>query len=328
VGTPRVLITGATGFVGTHVVREMAARGVRLRALVRRSSDTRTLEEADAELVSGSLTEPESLARAATDVDVVVHLAGLTSARSNAEYRRVNEIGTRDLVRAAADAASQPRRFVYLSSLAAVGPSIDGEPVGPGNEPRPVSAYGRSKLAGEMACQEAAGDIEVCVLRAPAVYGPGDREMFRFFRMAKLGVLPVPAGQTRKLQFVHVGDLAGAIVRAALKPEVGGLFHIAEPTAYADREFARLIGEAVGARVRIMPVPGTLLKMAAVLNEAVHRAFGRSSVFNRDKTAELLASGWECETGTARQALGFEAEIPLPRGLRETADWYARNRWL
>lgn len=327
-GTPRVLITGATGFVGTHVVRELTGRGVRVRALVRPSSDTRTLVEADAELVRGSLTAPESLSRAAEDVDVVVHLAGVTSARSSAEYRQVNEIGTRDLVRAAAAAGSRPRRFVYLSSLAAVGPSSEGEPVGPGHEPRPISEYGRSKLAGELACREVAGDLEVCILRAPAVYGPGDREMFRFFRMAKLGLLPIPAGPIRKLQFVHVGDLAGAIARAALQPEVGGLFHIAEPTAYADREFARLVGEAVGRRVRLVPVPATMLKLAALANEAVQRILGRSSVFNRDKTAELLAPGWLCETGTAREALGFEAEIPLPRGLRDTADWYAQNRWL
>jgi len=327
VGAPRVLITGATGFVGAHVAGQLAAMGSAIRALVRASSDTRQLERIGAELVTGSMTESRSLGSAVRGVDVVVHLAALTSARSTAEYHRVNETGTRNLVRAAAE-DPRPRRFVYLSSLAAAGPSIDGEPVGPGHEPRPLTTYGRSKLAGEVACRDAAGEIEICILRAPAVYGPGDREMFRFFRMARLGIVPVPSGPDRMLQFVHVADLAGAIVRAVAAPAADGLFHIAEPRAYAGREFARLVGQAVGRRVGVVTVPQALVRAAASANEAAYRLLGRSSVFNREKADELLAPGWLCETGTARAVLGFEAETPLPRGLRETAEWYEQNRWL
>lgn len=310
------------------MVDQLAVRGARIRALVRSSSDVRQLERIGAELVTGSMTEPGTLGRAVRGVDVVVHLAALTSARSTAEYHRVNESGTRNLVRAAAEADPRPRRFVYLSSLAAAGPSIGGEPIGPGDAPRPLTTYGRSKLAGEVACREAAGEIEICILRAPAVYGPGDREMFRFFRMARLGFVPIPAGPDRMLQFVHVADLAGAVVRAVTAPAADGLFHIAEPRAYADREFARLVGEAVGRRVGIVSVPQALVRVAASANEVAYGLLGRSSVFNREKAAELLAPGWLCETGTARAVLGFEAETPLPRGLRETAEWYEQNRWL
>lgn len=326
--TPRVLITGATGFVGRHVVSRLAGHGLRMRALVRATSDTAALERFDVELAAGSLVEPESLRRAVRDVDVVVHLAALTAARSQAAYDRVNETGTRDLVRAAVQADQRPRRFVYLSSLAAAGPSIDGAPVRPNDTPRPLTAYGRSKLAGEKACAEAEGETGILILRAPAVYGPGDREMLRFFRLAKLGLVPVPSGPERKLQFVHVGDLADAIVLAALGPATGGLFHIAESAAYADHEFARLVGEAVGRNVAIVNVPAPVLKLAASLNQAACGLLGRSSVFNRDKAEELLAPGWLCETGTAREVLGFVAETSLPRGLRETAQWYERNRWL
>jgi nucleoside-diphosphate-sugar epimerase len=258
----------------------------------------------------------------------VVHLAALTHARSQAEHHRVNETGTRDLVDAAVRAVPRPRRFVSLSSLAAAGPSIDGRPVEPDDVPRPLSAYGRSKLAGEEACRGAGNDIEMFVLRAPAVYGPGDREMFRFFRMAKLGIVAVPSGGTRMLQFVHVGDLADAIVRAVVAPAAGGLFHIAEPRAYEAREFAKHLAEAVGKRVRIIGVPPALVRLAGAVSEMAHGIVGRSSVFNRDKVSELLAPGWLCETGTACRVLDFEAVIPLPRGLADAARWYEENRWL
>jgi len=328
VGVRKVLITGATGFVGTHVATRLAEQGVSIRALVRESSDTRRLAKLDAELAPGSLTSPDSLRKAVHGVDAVVHLAALTHARSATEYHRVNEAGTRELIRAAVETSPRPGRFVYLSSLAAAGPSIDGRPVEPEDEPRPLSAYGRSKLAGEAACTESRDEMSMFVLRAPAVYGPGDREMFRFFRMAKLGVVPIPAGAARKVQLVHVADLAEAITRATLEPAEGGVFHIAESRAYDSGEFARHVAEAVGTRAWVVGVPPMLVRMAGRVSELAYGILGRSSVFNREKATELLAPGWLCETGTARRALGFEAEIPLPRGLAETARWYEENRWL
>lgn len=328
-GATRILITGATGFIGSHVVARFARLGIEARALVRPTSDVRRLRELDVACVTGSLTEPDTLRQAVAGVHVVVHLAALTHARSAAEYFRTNEAGTRELVRATLDTRPRPRRFVYLSSLAAVGPSVDdGRPVGPDDEPRPLTTYGRSKLAGERVCGEASGQLEIAVLRAPAVYGPGDRELFRFFRLAKLGIVPVPAGPPRLLQLVHVTDLADAIGRATTAPGVDGLFHIAEPRAWAWSDIGRMVGRALGRDARLIRVPGFALNVAAASSEFVNRLAGRGTVFNREKVRELLAPAWLCETETARVQLGFEAAIALPEGLRQTARWYEENRWL
>ena len=325
---PKVLITGATGFVGSHVAERFARMGVSMRALVRPASDTSRLDELGVELVRGAVDRADTLAQAVADVDVVVHLAALTHAPSADAYHRVNELGTRDLVSAVTDATPRPRRVVYLSSLAAAGPSSNGRPVEPGDEPRPITTYGTSKLGGERACLAAATLTEVAILRAPAVYGPRDREVFRFFRMARLGVTPLPPGPDRQLQFVHVHDLADAVVRAAVAPEARGLFHIAEPTAYGWEHVARLVAGAVGRRARTPRVPAPVWFAAAAVSEVVSRLAGRSSIFNREKVRELLAPAWLCETETARRELGFEASIALPRGLQETARWYIENRWL
>jgi nucleoside-diphosphate-sugar epimerase len=257
-----------------------------------------------------------------------VHMAALTHARTEHEYRRVNVEGTRALLDAARTATTPPRRFVYLSSLAAVGPCSNGGGVRHDAVPKPLTAYGRTKLAGERLSLEAGDWIEAVILRAPAVYGPRDTDLFHFFRIARRGVIPVPTGPTRPLQMVHVADLAAALVRAVTAQRAAGVYHIAEARAYTWEEVGRLVGEAVGKRVRAVRVPAALISALASASEIAAAAVGRSVIFNRDKARELLAPGWLCDTEAARTDLGYEAKIGLAEGLRATAQWYRQQGWL
>lgn len=288
---------------------------------------TERLGQLGVERVLGELRDQATLDRAVRDADVVVHLAALTQARSAAEYDRVNAEGTTRLVRAVLDAKPRPRRLVLLSSLAAAGPSADGG-IGPSDTPSPITAYGRSKLAGERAALAASGEVEVVVLRAPAVYGPRDRDLYRFFRLAARGILPVPAGPARRLQLIHVEDLAEALVLAATAERAEGIMHAAESTAYTWETVGGLVAAAVGRDARRVRLPAAIFNAAAALSETASAAAGRSTVFNRDKARELLAPGWLCETDTARRVLGFDARIPLGQGLRQTAQWYRAEGWL
>lgn len=306
-----------------------AGRRARVRpaADAERAARLERMERLGVEPADGGLEDEPALRRAVEGVDVVHHLAAVTSAVDEAGYLRVNEAGTRRLVEAILGATRRPRRLVYLSSLAAAGPAVAGRPVGPTDPPRPLTAYGRSKRAGETVCLAARDELEVVVLRAPAVYGPGDRELLRFFRLAALGVLPIPTGPARPLQLVHVRDLADALVRVG-EAEVEGVFHVAEPRSYEWTEVTRLVARAVGRRAVRLPVPAPALRGAAALSEWMAWLGGRTTVFNRDKARELLAPGWLCETAALRRAVGFEASTPLADGLTETAEWYRARRWL
>jgi len=324
----RVLITGATGFVGSHLVTALAERGTEIRAIVRRTSRTEQLEAMGAELIEGGLEDHDALRSGVEGVDLVFHLAALTSARSEEEYFETNLGGTRRLLEAIREANEKPRRLIFLSSLAAVGPSSDGRPVTSTAPCRPITTYGRSKLAAEEACLAAESIIETVVLRPPAVYGPRDREILRFFRLAKMGVLPIPTGPGRSLQLVHVRDLAEAAVYAASTPEARGVYHIAEPRAYQWEEVAELFGRALARRVRILRVPGALITTAAMISETTARMMGGSTVFNREKARELLAPSWLCETDRMSEEIGFTPQISLAEGLAETAAWYRAEGWL
>jgi dihydroflavonol-4-reductase len=322
-----VLVTGATGFVGSHLIEALADHGARLRALVRRTSVTAALESAGCDVVVSTFEEGDAALRAALHgVDVVFHLAAATYARDRAAYERANVGVTRALV-AAAQAQPQPPRLVYLSSMAAAGPSHGGAPVRATDAPRPLTTYGRTKLAGE-AVVLAAGALRPVVLRAPAVYGPGDRELLRFFRMAARGWVPLPAGPVRQLQLLHVADLVAALVRAATVPAAAGVYHVADPRPYAWEEVARLVGDAVGRRPRIVRVPAGALRLAALLSEWGAAAAGGATIFNREKAEELLAPGWLCETEPAERVLSFRTSVPLAEGLAQTAAWYRAQGWL
>jgi nucleoside-diphosphate-sugar epimerase len=323
---PAVLVTGATGFIGHHVGAAFHEAGFRVRALVRSAGRARHLDELGFQLVTGSLEDGDVIARACAGIDVVVHLAALTHARSEEEYRQVNVAGTQRLLDAALAAGTG--RFVFLSSLAAAGPCIDGRAVRVDDPARPLTAYGRSKLEAERVCLDAADRIRTVILRAPAVYGPWDTDLFHFFRIARLGVIPVPTGPERPLQMVHAADLAAALVRAVVAPAARGVYHIAEQRSYSWETVGRMVGQAVGRKVRAVPVPAALISGLAAVSESAARSVGGSSIFNRDKAREMLAPGWLCETESARADLGYEARIGLDEGLRATARWYREQGWL
>ncbi len=327
----RVLVTGGTGFIGSHLVDALIEQGVRPRVLVRPTSDSARLahEQADkVELVQGRLEDRYSLTRAVSQVDTVFHLAAVTKAHTEEEYLRSNAEGTQRLVQAMRVAQPRPRRLVYLSSLAAAGPAQDGRPVEPRDEPHPITAYGRSKLVGEQACCAASDAFEVVMLRAPVVYGPREKDFFLLFRLAARGVLPLPAGPESVVQLVHVTDLVQALLRAATMPEARGIYHVAESRSYDWSEIATCISRAVGRSVHMVRIPRFLVQMAAAVSEGGAAVIGRATIFNREKVKELLAPGWLCETVLAKQELGFEAQIPLATGCAETAAWYKQQTWL
>ncbi len=327
-GIETVLVTGMTGFVGSHVLEVAAKYGMQLRALVRKREDAARLRDAGLEVVLGSLEDASALREAVSGASAVLHLAAATKARGPEEFERANVAGTQAVVDAVVATSPLPKRLIYLSSLAAVGPPLNGVPVTRETTPRPLTTYGRTKLAGEKACEAAADRLQVAILRAPAVYGPRDRDVFEFFRLANRGVVPLPSTATGRLQMIHARDLARSLVLAATSTAASGVYHVAEAQAYEWEEMVRMVGMALNKRVRVVRVPAGGIKMAAAVTETLAGLMGKSTIFNREKADELTVPGWLCETQLARRDFGFEAHIALQDGFNETANWYRKSGWL
>jgi dihydroflavonol-4-reductase len=321
------LITGATGFVGGRLVRRLVDAGWTVRALVRPSSDTRILEEIGTERVPGDLDDLDALRRGVDGVDTVFHLAAATIAPDEAGYRRANVHGTRNVVEGVLSAAGRPRRLVYLSSYAACGPARTGRPRGRQETPDPVSTYGRTKLEGEEAVARAAGrGVQTVVLRAPPVYGPGDRALLPYFRLVHRRLAPAPAGPELRTHLLYVDDLAAALLRSADAPE--GIYAVAEPVEHGWGAVVGEIARALGRRPLRVPLPRAGVRAAGALAERFGSLLGGTGVFNREKAEEMLAPAWLCDLEGLEALLPAGTETPLAEGIGHTARWYRDHGWL
>jgi 2-alkyl-3-oxoalkanoate reductase len=327
----RVLVTGASGFLGSHVAEQLARQGHSVVALVRRSSNTKFLSTLrGVELAYGTVEDVESVRGATREVDAVVHSAGLVKARDEAEFFRVNVDGTRHLLEAAKAVAPSLKRFVFVSSLAAMGPSHDGRPLPRDARPAPVTAYGRSKLEAERRVLAEKDALPVVVLRPPMIYGPRDNESFAFFQSVSRRFLPMLGDGTNTLSVIYGADAAAACIRA-IESDVpsGRAYFIDDGRVYVWRDMLTDVEAALGRRalVRVgMPFP--LVRGAALASEGLARLTGKAVMLTRDKLNELSAPHWVCDSGDARAELGWEPRVSWAEGTRLSAAWYREQGWL
>ncbi len=321
----RVLLTGGTGFIGSRLAAALAAAGHEVHALVRDPGSLKLLAGIPVRPLPGGLSDPPALP---PGLDRVFHIAGLTKSLKTEAYFSVNRDGTASLLEALARSGQSPR-FVYLSSLSAAGPSVDGRPRREDDPPAPVSPYGRSKLAGEYEVLARTDRVPSIILRVGAVYGPGDPEFARLFRIVRRGWLPLFGPGRQPLSLCFVGDLVRALILAGeAGTDSGEIFHIGNPTPSSLEEMGRLAARRLGRRVRALRIPLPAVHAAAVIEEARSRLTGRASLVNRPKLAELRQAGWEADVSKARDRLGFETSWSLESGLEETLGWYRAQGWI
>jgi nucleoside-diphosphate-sugar epimerase len=325
----RVLVSGANGFVGSHLVEALLAQGYRVRCLVRQTSDLTFIRRLAVEWVYGDVARGEGLEAACADVAAVCHLAGATKARDRETYFRVNAEGTHHLLAACEQATPRVRRFVYTSSLAAAGPALDGRPIDESHPPQPLTYYGQSKLQGERFCHEYAGRLPVVILRPAAVYGPRERDIYFYFQTVNRGVKLLLGRGERRASFVFVLDLVASILRALEDDRaVGQTYFIAEGRDYDWREMSELVAAALGKRAVRLVVPEGLLPVIAAVAGLQARITGQPALLNEQKLIELRQRYWVCSAEKARCELGFEAQYDLPTGVQLAAQWYRESGWL
>ena len=326
----RVLLTGANGFVGSHVLDRLVEAGHQVVAFLRRTSDTRFIEPnlPRVEVRYGSLESVESLCQAARDAEAVVHCGAKTKAVRRNEYYQVNGEGTRRVVAACNAARGAVKQLILVSSLAVSGPGTAECPAREDAPPRPVSVYGRSKLLAETYVRTESR-VPYTILRPAAVYGPRDRDLYLAFRAVRRRLMPLIAGGRQPLNLIYAADVAEAVSKAVgCTRSYGGIYHLAHPVPWTQRAFLARIAAAMGVRPRRVAVPVAVLYPVCAARELWSRITSRPSMLNLQKIAEYTAPGWVCTTARAAEDLGFAAATSLDEGIGLTVRWYEDNGWL
>lgn len=321
------LVTGGSGFIGSHLVESLLQRGYRVRCLVRENSNLQWIDKLSIETRVGDITAPDTLPEALDGIDHVFHLGGATRARDEAAYYRINAEGTANLVHACLDKGL--KRFVYVSSLAAGGPSSRDRPRSEDMPDQPLTWYGKSKLEGEKIALGHADRIPVTVLRPPAVYGPREKDIFFYFQMIQKRVRPSLGFRKKYLSFVYVADLVEAIAQAAEKSQsIGQLFYVSDGEVHEMSDIAEAIATALEKKTVRVVIPNAALSVVSFFAELFSGISGKAVLLNRQKIVELKQSAWTCSDQKIRSVLGFEPTFNLDRGIDETATWYRTNQWL
>lgn len=324
----KVLVTGANGFIGSHIVEELAREGFNVTCMVRKTSDLKWLSGCKAAFTTCDLSAEVDFSDAVRGYDAIVHSAGVLRAIDKNKYYEINRDATKRLALSALEHNPSLKKFIYISSLAAQGPA-NGPECGnadPGSE-KPISDYGKSKLAGERELKVLEGKIPCTILRPAAVYGPRDKDIFLFFKLVSMGLRP-KLFKKCSLQLLFVQDLAKAVVAALGSGATGfNIYPLAEKTIYNWEEIGKIIASSVDKRTIPLPLPAISFKTAALLFEFTSIFTKIPAIINSQKVDELLMPYWTCDVSKTEKDLHVDF-TKLFFGGKIAYQWYKSNKWL
>ena len=328
--TMKALVTGANGFIGSHLVDRLLAEGWQVRCLVRPKSNRRWLDGKDLELLqSDDVTSPDTARRAVRGMDIVFHVLGTLVAPNIERYRQINVAPVRAFLDACASEGNL-KRFVLVSSLGAAGPNPAATGALSESDPcRPVSAYGRSKLEAEEVAGQYQRRVPITVVRPSAMYGPRDVNFLKLFRSAyRRGKLMQVGSQPKTLSLAHVRDVVEGVYRSAVcERALERTYFLASEESYTYQDLLAAMQRAVAKPVRLAIVPDWIVRGMMCYADFL-RMLGKDILLNRDRLATLCHPRWVCDVSWAREDFGYRQSIPLGDGFCETCQWYQKEGWL
>ena len=330
----KILITGASGFIGSFIVEEALNQGFETWAAVRKSSSKEYLQDERIHFIELNLSSKEQLIGQLRDhqFDYVVHAAGVTKCLNKADFRRINTEGTKNLVEALLEVGMPLKRFVFISSLSVFGAIREQQPyeeIRETDTPQPNTAYGRSKLEAEQYLESVGSRIPYIILRPTGVYGPREKDYFMMAKSIQQHSDFAVGYKRQDITFVYVQDVVQAVFLALDHGDNGRKYFLSDGQVYQSTTFSDLIHEALGRPwwIRIT-APVWVLRVVTFFGEYIGRMTGKVTALNNDKYNILRQRNWRCDIEPARQELGFQPKVMLDEGVRRSIKWYKDNGWL
>jgi nucleoside-diphosphate-sugar epimerase len=325
----RVLVTGASGFLGYHIIRSAIENGLEVYAAVRKNSNIEHLKDLAVHYVYLNYDDEDEIKRQLAQIRVtyIIHAAGVTKAIRQEIYDHVNCTYTVNIAKAAEKTGGIIRKMVFISSLAAVGPLEDQHSkILEITTPNPVTAYGRSKLLAEK--KLAAIKLPVAILRPTAIYGPRDRDIFIMLKTLSQGLDPYIGNFAQQLSFVHAKDVADVAVKCLFISDAVGIYNITDGNSYTRYQLSDITKAILNKKALRFHLPMPVVKSLTYFLEITNGWLKKPSVLNREKLNELAAKNWICDISKAKNDLAFAPKFDLQSGLEDSIKWYTTNKWL
>ncbi len=324
-----VLVTGATGFIGSHLVDLLLKKGHSVRCLLRATSDDRWIKGLPVEKVTGDLFDTRALRTAVEGVDYIYHSAGLTKAKTPDEYFRANAGGTRNLLEAVLGYNSRLKRFIHISSQTAAGPSPTKFPINEDHPAAPITSYGKSKLAAEQECHKLRLSIPWTIVRPPAVFGPRDKDVFEFFSTMNKGLQPMVGLSEKYVSLIHVRDLVrGFVMAGESEKSVGQIYFIASKDVYGWKEVGTVTRKVLGKGALRLRIPEFGVYIIAAVAEGLASFSKKPALINFEKARDMVQDYWTCDSSKALRDFGYEQDLSLEEGIRDAVEWYKKEGWI
>lgn len=325
----KAFVTGATGFVGSHLVDLLLENGFEVSCLKRKTSSLKWLEGKEVKFFEGDLYSNNVLEEALKDVDYVFHIAGLVKAKNKEEFERGNNLATRNLIEITARVNPNIKKFIHLSSLAVCGPNPGNKPLTEDYIPKPITTYGRTKREAEKEVLKFRDKIPVVILRPPAIYGPRDTEIFVYFKTFASGLNSIIGFDDKYLSILHVKDVVSAIYLAAVKEtKSGDIFFISSDREYNWDDIGKVTSKAMNKKAIKLRIPHAVVYTVGAITDIIYKFSKSAPTLNLEKCKDITRSGWFASNLKSKKLLGFRESFTLEEGFKDTYEWYKKQGWL
>jgi dihydroflavonol-4-reductase len=325
----KVLVTGGTGFIGSHLIETLLGKGIQIRCLLRKSSDLKWIKNLPVEYAWGDCRDQASLKEAVKGVDQVFHSAGVTKAVRKETFFEVNAYGTENLIQACLEHNPDLQKFIYVSSQAAAGPSPNGNRKNETDACQPVSPYGQSKRMGEELALSHGHKLPILILRPSAVYGPRERDIYFFFKLLSKGIHLCASNPDQHISLCYVQDVVQAIYLAAqTRASQGEIFFVSDGQDYPIEKVGDAFARALEIHAFRLCVPKWILLGIASFSEYFSQVSQKPPLINKGKVEEMVQRNWVCDITKAKTVLSYAPGTTLARGAQLTVDWYRKENWL
>ncbi|HMS33499.1 MAG TPA: NAD-dependent epimerase/dehydratase family protein [Ignavibacteria bacterium] len=325
----KALVTGATGFVGSHLVDKLIEKNYEVYCLKRKTSSTKWLDGKNIKYVEGDLFSNEELEKCIKDMDYVFHVAGVVKAKTKEGFYHGNSDSTKNLLEITYKVNPGLKKFIYVSSLAACGPAKTDKPVDESTVPDPITTYGLSKLKAEEEVYKFRDKFPISIISPPAVFGPRDTEILIYFKTFSKGLNSVIGFDAKYLSLVYVEDLVDGIILAAENNKADGQkYFVCFDKAYNWDEIGSLTSKLLGKKALKIRLPHSVLYSVGYLAELFSTFSSKPATLNIEKCKDITQLRWVCSNEKAKRELGFKAKYSLEKSFKKTIDWYKEMKWI